>query len=290
MAMFYLALPNVPEVHIVITDAMWHLALLQALLAFSEPPLSWRGKLADLLVFSVGGISGPFCVVLLPCVAAWWWIRRQRWTLAVLGVVLITVFIQGMVILHAVKRPGSPLGASPGRLLRIVAGDIFIDSMTGSGGPHLRTSFLLAAAMGGFAILLWAWRSTTVAGRLFMVFVSLVFAASLKDPLLLPGPTPRWEVLANATAIRYWFLPSLLFVWAAAWCAASRGPRVFRYAGTVVLLLATMGVYRKWVYPPWPPGHFRADVDRFHREIKPGQHMLFDVYDPGGRKMDLVKR
>jgi len=42
MAVLYLAIPDAPEIHIVLTNAMWHLAVLQALLAFSLPPLSWR--------------------------------------------------------------------------------------------------------------------------------------------------------------------------------------------------------------------------------------------------------
>ncbi len=289
MAILYLALPNVPEVHIVITDAMWHLALLQAVLAFSTPPVSWRGKLADVVVFSVGGLSGPFCIVLLPCVMAWWWIRRQRWTLIVLGVLLLDVMIQGLVILQSVKRPGASLGATPGRLLRIIAGNIFIDSMAGSGGPNLRSPLLLLALAGGLAILVWGWRSATLAGRLFMVFAVLVLTASLRDPLLLPGPIPRWEVLANASGIRYWFMPSLMFLWAAAWCVTQGGSKLARYAGWVVVLLSLVGVYRKWVYPPWPPGHFRADVERF-KTLKRGQSMIFDVYDPGERKMELVKR
>jgi hypothetical protein len=38
MSVIYIAIPNAPEVHIVMTNAMWHLAVLQALLALSVPP------------------------------------------------------------------------------------------------------------------------------------------------------------------------------------------------------------------------------------------------------------
>src|SRR5258708_1123949 len=34
MAALYIAIPDAPEIHIVLTNAMWHLAVLQALLAF----------------------------------------------------------------------------------------------------------------------------------------------------------------------------------------------------------------------------------------------------------------
>ncbi len=289
MAVLYLAVPDAPEVHIVLTNAMWHLAVLQAVLAFSEPPLSWRGKLSDIVLFSVGGLTGPFCILLLPCILAYWWFRRQGWTVVVMGIVSSGVVVQALSMMHSVKRPGAPLGATAGRLLRIVAGDIFVDSMIGSGGPNLHFALLVFAAIGGVAILVWGWRSAPVAGRFFMAFAVLVLAASLRDPLLLPGPTPRWEALANSTGIRYWLLPSLMFLWSASWCATRGGARLARYAGLGVVLLTTVGVYRKWNYPAWPPGHFSADVERF-RNLKLGESMLFDVYDPGERKMELTRK
>jgi hypothetical protein len=289
MAALYLAIPDAPEIHIVLTNAMWHLAVLEALLAFSVPPLSWRGRVSDSLLFAIGAISGPFCLLLLPCIAAWWWIRRQRWTLAVMGITFLGAAIQVLTILHSARARQAPLGVTPLRLLRIMAGSIFIDSMTGTGGPYLRVSLLIVAAIGGLTMMVWGWRSAPLAGRLYISFALLVLIACLRDPLLLPGTTPRWEVLANATGIRYWFLPSLMFLWSAAWCASGGENRLVRLAGMAVLLLTLVGVYREWIYPSWPANHWSADVARF-RSLKPGEHMIFQVYDPGGRTMELIKR
>ena len=289
MAALYLAIPDAPEVHIVLTNAMWHLAVLQALLAFSLPPLSWRGRVSDVLLFAIGAISGPFCLLLLPCIAAWWWVRRERWTLSVMGITLLGSATQVLTILHSARARQAPLGVTPLRLLRIMAGSIFVDSMTGTGGPYLRISLLIVAAIGGLTIMVWGWRSAPLAGRLYIFFAILVLIACLRDPLLLPGTTPRWEVLANATGIRYWFLPSLMFLWSAAWCASGGESRLVRFAGLAILLLTLVGVYREWSYPSWPASHWRADVARF-QSLKPGEHMIFQVYDPGGRPMELIKR
>jgi hypothetical protein len=289
MAALYLAIPDAPEIHIVLTNAMWHLALLQALLAFALPPLSWRGRVTDCLLFAIGGITGPFCILLLPSVLVYWWIRRQRWTLVVIAWMVLGVVIQVLCLLHAVRAPGAPLGATPFRFLRILAGSIFIDSMIGSGGPRLPIPLLLLAGLAGLAIMVWAWLRAPLALRAYIAFAVLALAASLRDPLLLPSPAPRWEVLASAPGIRYWFLPSLMFLWSAAWCALGGSTRLIRYAGWAVVLLVTIGMARKWVYPSWPQSHFSADVARF-RTLQPGQHMTFSVYDPGGRTMELVKR
>jgi hypothetical protein len=288
MAVLYVAIPDAPEIHIVLTNAVWHLALLQALLALSAPPLSWRGRASDIILFGIGGATGPFSILLLPPLVAYWWLRRQRWTLVVLTLMFAGALIQGLSILHTV-RSSAPLGATPLRLLRIIAGSIFIDSMVGSGGPNLRIPLLVVAAVGGLFILVWGWRSAPLAVRLYIVFVIIVLMATLRDPLLLPSNTPRWEMLANAMGIRYWFLPSLMFLWCGLWCASAGRSRLARLAGLGVLLLVPVGVVRKWIYPPWPESQFSAEAAHF-KSLKTGEHMNFPVYDPGGRTMELIKR
>jgi hypothetical protein len=289
MAALYLAIPNAPEVHVVITNAMWHLAVLQLLLALSAP-LGWQGRIVDTLVFAVGSVSGPFSLLLLPCAAVYWWVRRRRWTLAVLGIMFLGSTLQVLSFLHSVRNPeAAPLGANSLALLRIIAGNIFVDSMTGGGGPFLPVLMLLVGAGGGFAVLFCGWRSAPLPGRLAVVFAILVLLASLKDPLVLVSLIPRWEVLANATGIRYWFLPSLMFLWSVAWCAWGEKSVPLRYAAVAILLLTFICAGRKWIYPPWPEGNFSADAERF-RTLQPGEHMLFTVFDPGDRKMELIKR
>jgi hypothetical protein len=289
MAALYIAIPDAPEIHVVLTNAVWHLALLQALLAFSVPPLNWRGRISDILLFAIGGITGPFCILLLPAVAAYWWFRSQRWTLVVLALMFAGALMQGLTILHTVRGSGAPLGANPLRLLRIIAGSVFIDSMVGTGGPNLPVPLLVVAAVSGLAIMVWGWRSATLAVRLYIVFAIIVLMAALRDPLLLPSKAPRWEMLANAMGIRYWFFPSLMFLWCAVWCAWAGRSKLARFAGIGVLLLMTIGVVRKWIYPPWPNSQFTAEVEHF-KSLKTGEHMTFPVYDPGGRTMELIKR
>jgi hypothetical protein len=288
MGVIYIAIPNAPEVHIVLTNAMWHLAVLQALLAFSVPPFGWRGRVSDLILFAVGSVSGPFSMLLLPAVAAYYWIRQQRWTLVILSIMSLGVCIQIFSLVHSVRHAAAaPLGATPVSLLRIVAGRIFFDSMMGSGDSFLNLGLLAVIAVGGLIVLAWGWQSAPLPGRLYVAFAIIAMAASLRDPLL-PGNRPRWEVLAAVAGIRYWFLPSLMFLWLAAWAACGGRARVVRWAGGVVLLLTMIGVIRKWTYPPWPDSHFQEDVDRF-KTLKPGEHMMFSVYDPASRKMELIK-
>jgi hypothetical protein len=288
MSVIYIAIPNAPEVHIVLTNAMWHLAVLQGLLAFSVPPASWRGRVSDIILFAAGSLSGPFSVLWLPSVAVYYWIRRQRWTLVILIIMSLGISVQVFSLMRSVRHAATaPLGATPVTLLRIVAGRVFFDSMIGSGDSHLNIPMLAVIAIGGFVVLVLGWRGSPLAVRLYAVFASIALAASLRDPLLL-GNRPRWEVLADVAGIRYWYLPSLMFLWLAAWAACAGRTRIARFAGGAVLLLTLIGVVREWSYAPWPDGHFQEDVARF-QTLKPGEHMTFPVYDPGNRKMELIK-
>jgi hypothetical protein len=96
-------------------------------------------------------------------------------------------------------------------------------------------------------------------------------------------------MLADAMGIRYWFLPSLMFLWCGVWCTSAGKSKLIRFAGLGVLLLMVIGVVRKWTYPPWPESQFGAEVEHF-KSLKTGEHMNFSVYDPGGRTMELIKR
>jgi hypothetical protein len=227
-------------------------------------------------------------MLLLPCVAIYYWLLRQRWTLLILSIMSLGICIQIFSLVHSVRHAtAAPLGATPVTLLRIVAGRIFFDSMIGSGDAHLTIPMLALIAIGGFIVLALGWRGAPLAVRLCAVFALIALAASLKDPLLL-GNRPRWEVLADVAGIRYWFLPSLMFLWLAISAACGGRSRLLRCTGSAVLLFTMFGVIRKWSYPPWPDSHFQEDVERFNT-LKPGEPMAFSVYDPASRKMELIK-
>jgi hypothetical protein len=287
MSIIYVAIPNAAEVHIVLTNAMWHLALLQLLMAFAEPPRNWQERASDLVLFSVGAISGPFCILMLLPVAIYWWLRRQPWTLVVASILFLGATAQAFFIHSYSRAPGMPLGAGFIEFLRLLAGSVFVDSMLGRGGPRLPVSLLLIAAAGGLTILVWGLWKAPLPFRLFALFAVITFAASLKDPLVF-GPLPRWQLLAMVVWCRYWYYPSLLFLWSAAWCVTQGRGKLSQLAGSFVLLLMLAGAVRQWVYPPWPDHHYLNYVERF-RGASPGQEVIIPVY-PDGWNVDLIKQ
>jgi hypothetical protein len=90
MAAVYLALPNAGEIHVVLANAQWHLGFAACLLALANPPVGWGWKAFDLSVLLLCGLTGPFCLLLLPVVALFWWQRRQVWSGIVCGLLAFT--------------------------------------------------------------------------------------------------------------------------------------------------------------------------------------------------------
>jgi hypothetical protein len=197
-ATVYVVLPNTKEVHVVLTNSQWHLALAGVLLAFAAPPKGWVGRSFDLFLFALGGFSGPFFIVLAPLALIYWWFRRRSWSLAILAVMSIGVVAQIGVLVFGGLRVKRDLGASLDSFLRIIGGNIVAGSLFGTHGYALRSPMFLIvpAALCWFAICL-RWANLEI--KLFILYCAALLAASLRSPYV-EGTKPGWEVLVGATS------------------------------------------------------------------------------------------
>ena len=288
LALLYVALPSSSEIHVVLTNAQWHLALAAALVAFASSPRTWRGRLFDIVLLLMASLTGPYAIVLAPLVLGFWWVRRQTWTLAVLAVTGISALTQIVLLLHTHRVQGT-LGASPELFLRMLGGNVVACAMFGSHSFAVKAPLLFnaAAACGGLGIYFYSLWRMNPEWRLFLLFCGAVYAASLLSPLT--GETkPAWELLVNDASARYWFFPMLAFVWAATWCAAYARNRAFKIAGTCVLLLMLIGIVDNWRYDAFPDEHFSNSLQRM-QAAKPGDRVVMPIA-PDGWHMELIKK
>ncbi len=287
-AALYLALPNAREVHVVLTNAQWHLALALVLLAFSSPPEGSAGRFSDCFLFLVGGFSGPFCIVLAPLTLIYWWFRRRSWSLVVLSVMSLGALTQILVMLGDV-RIQKELGVRLETLLRMIGGDIFACAIFGSHGFALRSpmSLIVLAVFCYFAVCLYCFRWANIELKLFVLYCAAILVASLRSPYVI-GPKPLWDVLIGDIAARYWVLPMLAFVWSSVWCARYATNCLFRIASTGFLLFMIIGIVTDWYYPAFTDEHF-SQYARQVQDAKPGSHITIPIV-PEGWYMELVKR
>lgn len=285
----YIVLPNAREVHVVLTNAQWHLALAEVLLAFASPPKGWPGRFFDCILFLIGGFSGPFCIVLAPLVLVYWWVRRRSWSLAVFALMSVGALTQVLVLVLGAPRVQQDLGANLNIFLRMIGGDIVAGAMFGGHGFALRSPMFLIvpAACCCFVICLYCLRWGNLELKLFILYCAALLGASLRSPLVM-GQKRLWEVLAGDTAARYWLLPMLAFVWSAIWCARYAANRLVAIVSTGIVLVMPIGIVTDWRYPAFPDKHFPQFVSQF-RDASPGTQITIPIV-PDGRQMDLVKR
>jgi hypothetical protein len=285
----YVAMPNAREIHVVLTNSQWHLALAEVLLAFASSPQSWRGRLFDGAFFLLAGFCGPFGIVLAPLILLFWWLRRQPWSLAVFSLIMIGAVTQIVVLLRSAPRTQNPLGAHTAALVRILGGNIVAGALFGTHAFSTKVPMIaiVFAALVGMSIILYRLRFANLEWKLFLVYSAALLSASLHSPLI-AGPRPLWDLLVGNVASRYWFFPMLVFLWSALWCALYGRDRLFKIAGICLCFAMLIGVADDWRYRTFPDDNFAGSVQRM-RDARPGDHVIMPI-PPKGWSMELVKK
>lgn len=290
MAMLYLGLPNTRELDAAPEEGQWHLALLACILVLACSPLKKRWRVLDIAVILLSGFSGPFGVILLPIALIFWWQRRETWRLIVAGAVAVAAVIQLSALLTSAEatRSHAILGATPKLAIQLLAGQVYLGAMLGQSGVQVNRSPAVLAfiALLGSVVIVYCFFKARLEWKLLIVFCALVFAASLKSPMV-SMTVPQWQVLRDASGIRYWFFPMIAFVWALAWCATLSSNSLFRFAGVAGLLMTSAGIATDWRYPAYTDHHFATYAAQFGA-APPGTMINVPIF-PDGWTMRLVK-
>lgn len=296
LAGIYLALPNCKDMYAIITSSQWELALCVFLLLVASTPRDVAGRLSDIFILLLCGLTGPFCIFLLPIAVVLAWRRRNRWQWAMTGTLAALCLVQawGLLIVNPSGRSlPDALGASPALFARILAGQVYLGALLGTNtlafnpGPRL-FAVLLLVAIGGTAIVVICFIKSTVEMKLFLLLSSVLFAAALITPVAYaPAGVSRWQMLAAAGGIRYWFFPTLAFAWSLLWCIRSRVV-VLKIVSAALLFVMCFGITRDWRSPALKDKRFAEYVRRF--EASPSGTAVTIPLNPDGWSMCLVKR
>jgi hypothetical protein len=279
LSYFYAMLPNSWELHVNLTNAQTHLALLGVSLLMGEAPKSKIGVGCLLATMVLVGLSGPFSLFLTP-IALWqWWQKRDRMALANGVAIATTALIQGIFLLqsmHATRSP-APLGASVSGLARILSGEVAMGPLLGI-LTTLRLMLLpfwkvdwIPCLIASFALIVIAVSIKTGPDsfRKFAVYSAMLLAAALISPQVSMS-TPQWEVLAFVmTGTRYFFMPMLTWICALLIMSQNKH-RALRYMALILLSLASIGIVNDWTCPRFQ--HYEEFMKQAH---------LFDCSPPG---------
>lgn len=290
MAFVYIALPNSFELNAAIEEGQWHLALAACIVVLATVPRSLWSRIFDVSLILLSGLSGPFSVLLLPVSVVMWWFRRERWRLVIVTAIAViaTIQLHALIASASATRPHVGLGATPSLFVRLLAGQVYLGALLGGTVDHTNRSagLLIIVALLGTAVVLFCLMKARLELKLFVSFAFLVFAVSLRNPMV-SMTQPQWEVLRQAAGIRYWFFPMLGFAWALIWCMTSSPSWVMRILALAGGLLMLAGITRDWEYPAYPDLHFQQYARRFETAA-PGTLAIIPIA-PAGWSMRLTK-
>jgi hypothetical protein len=292
MAALYIALPNTMELNVSIEEGQWHLGLAACMLVLARPPEKrWKWKIFDLAIILLSGVTGPFCILLLPIALVFWWLRREPFRLVVIGALVVSICIQlsALVRTAAATRPKVGLGATPKIFLELLGGQVYLGALFGQNSlrRHDNVALLAIVALLATAILLYCLIKASLEMKLFLSFAVLVFAASLASPMV-SWTVSQWRVLREAGAIRYWFFPMLAFTWALISCAREGNHGIVRLAAVFGLLCMFIGIVRDWNYPAYTDHHFPESARKFEAAA-PGTMVNIPIF-PDGWVLRLRKK
>jgi hypothetical protein len=295
MAAAYIALPDSTDIMRGITWAQWLLALCMVLLVVASVPRTWSGRIFDCVFLLLAGLSGPFCILVLPVATFLAWKRKEwwRWTQCSVLAACSMTQLWALLILDPKGRSNAPLGINATVLTRILGGDIFggtllgrvqLAALPGAGG----FIFLLCVAVVGVAIVAACFVKSHLQMKLFLVFACMVFTASLLNPAdRPPAGSAVWEMLLKIPGIRYWFMPSVAYAWALLWSARS-GTAILKSAASMLLCMMAFGIAMNWKNPSLEDLHF-AEYAKAFEAAPAGTVMIIPENGPGWT-IRLVKR
>jgi hypothetical protein len=296
LAFVYLALPNCWEMDAIITSSQWLLTLCAFLLLVAARPGGVAGRVFDISILLLCGLTGPFCVFLAPVAFFLAWKRRENWRWIEAGILTACCLLQawGLLIVDPAGRSHyAAVGASPALFARLLAAQVYLATLVGGNGLAYYSNsslfiFLLLVAIGGTALVVLCFIKSNVEMRLFLTVTALLFAVSLGSPNTgSPKGVTGWELLTSGGGIRYWFFPTLAFAWSLLWCFHSR-IRLLRIVSAPLILLMCVGIVRDWRHPAFKDMHFDEYAARF--EVAPAGTVVTIPENPAGWTVRLVKR
>ena len=288
LAGIYLASPSCFELDGTITHSQWLLALCAFLLLAASPPRGIAGRLFDISILLLCGLTGPFCIFLTPIAIFLAWRHRDRWRWPMAGLLAVTGLVQAWSLFSGgyASRPHVLLGASPAMLARLLAGQLYLGTFLGSNALAVRPEIgpfivFTCIAVAGTIFFVICFLKSSWEMRLFILFCAAILAGGLIAPT--PGPlagTNQWWVaLLHGAGARYWFFPNLALAWSILYCTQSR-TQVLQAVSIILLCLLCFGIALRWEIPAFPDAHFAEYANRFEL-AQPGTIVTIPESTPG---------
>jgi hypothetical protein len=213
-ALAVVLVPDTFEVLLNLANLQWVLAVGLILLLVSGDPAGRWQWIHDLAAAAALGLTGPFCILLLPFFAWRAWRRRTRASVVLAVIVGACALVQGYFVVTEPPASPEPPDFSSGPLLilpaiaRRVGGSILMGSLLGADTDQVVGTLAGIATLAGVAYL--ALRPAR--HRAENIALGLVFAAVLASAFLRTRHAMGLYFTGHADS-RYVYIPQLIAIW-----------------------------------------------------------------------------
>ncbi|MGO9302671.1 MAG: hypothetical protein ACLP3R_03075 [Candidatus Korobacteraceae bacterium] len=311
LALLYLLVPDSGEVHANITNSQWHLVVLACLILVAEVPRSTWGRIFDVVMLLLCGLSTATVFPLLAVAVARDLLPllhyrgkkfsisppEKRWGLVQTSLLAVAAFVQGLTLLTAGSaRLHSSSGATVDRFVRIAAGQIVLPVFLGgnrldeiSHDPTTVTFIALMITAVTGLVYLYALVDGTPQLKCFILLAGLVLTAALTFPNVQPV-AHQWDLfLGPGAALRYWYIPKLALMATLIWLLGRQRPVAIRLAAGVLTCTMLVALVTHWPYRPFDNFQFGSYVRTFE-QLPSGAVGEFPLNPAGIWTMRLVKK
>jgi hypothetical protein len=286
LAIYYLLMPGIGEVHANITNTHWYLALYALMVVIARPAHSRADHFHDYGVFAIAGLSGPFILLLIPCLAVRVLSeaehRSQAIRLLLFAAMLATIQLAAILMDSGDTRSAAPLGATPAVLLKILGSRVITEAFLPRGSRDLAVDtmiVLLAAVIVVLSIRAGGWRALSIA-----LLGALQMAAAMASPML-SLHEPQWP-LFMVGGDRYFVIPRLTFVACVLFAFSQLG--VEGRLRTVLAIIAVLALLPSFRLAPVRGASFASEVI-LYRNANQGDVVTLRIAPPPWT-MTLIRR
>ena len=261
------------------------------LVILAKVPATRGWQAFDIGVVLLGGLTGPFCIILLPVALSYWYLHRERWRATSILLLGSTSLLQlgALISTSKMARSQAPLGVTPELFLQLVAGRVYMAALWGklSLAAQQHLLLLLLATLTGTSIVIYSlWKANTEL-RLLLLFCFVMLGLALSRPMA-SYVAPQWPILSTGAGHHYWFLPMVAFVWSLLWCSLEADSRWLRTTAKVLALTMPIGVLLDWRYPAYQDMGYPTYARQFAL-AQAGTSLSIPIFPPGW-EMKLSKK
>jgi hypothetical protein len=286
LIIYYLLMPKIGEVHANVTNTHWYLALYALMVVIASPAYGRAGKFHDYAVFAIAGLSGPFILLLIPCLALRVLgdteNRNQAIRLLLFAGILGSIQLIAIFLDSGDTRSAAQLGATPAVLVKILGSRVITEAFLPRGSRDLTVNsiiVLIASVIVVLGLRAGGWRALSIA-----LLGALQMAAALASPMI-SLTEPQWPLFL-ISGDRYFVIPRLTFVALALFAFSHVGvERRLKIALAVIAVLTLLPSFR--LKPVRGPS-FALEVVHY-RNANQGDLVALRIAPPPWR-MTLIRR